>query len=196
MQKLKNFFIMTICIWLVYSCGYTPIFSSKNIKFKIVEIQKRGDANIAELFAESIKKNQNNLDGLEKISLIIDASKNKTTLVKDQSGKILSYKLEIIIKANAKRISSNEIIISKELSAASNFDNKDRKKKLEISQLSLLQTIISAGLVFLLPAYLIELSLGYRISIHLPFILTLTYVVLFPGLASFIFWIKGISIIG
>ena len=126
MQKLKNFFIMTICIWLVYSCGYTPIFSSKDIKFKIVEIQKRGDANIAELFAESIKKNQNNLDGLEKISLIIDASKNKTTLVKDQSGKILSYKLEIIIKANAKRISSNEIIISKELSAASNFDNKDR----------------------------------------------------------------------
>ena len=48
----------------------------------------------------------------------------------------------------------------------------------------------------MLPAYLIELSLGYRASIHLPFILTLTYVVLFPGLASFILWIKGISIIG
>ena len=71
-----------------------------------------------------------------------------------------------------------------------------RKKKLEISQLSLLQIIISAGLVFLFPAYLIELSLGYKTSIHLPFILILTYVVLFPGLASFIFWIKGISIIG
>ena len=71
-----------------------------------------------------------------------------------------------------------------------------RKKKLEISQLALLQTIISAGLLFLLPAYLIELALGYRVSIHLPFILTLTYVVFFPGLASFIFWIKGISIIG
>ena len=71
-----------------------------------------------------------------------------------------------------------------------------RKKKLELSQLSLLQTIISAGLVFLLPAYLIELTLGYRANIHLPFVLTLTYVVLFPGLASFILWIKGISIIG
>ena len=70
------------------------------------------------------------------------------------------------------------------------------KKKLEISQLSLLQTIISAGLVFLLPAYLIELSLGYKASINMPFVLTLTYVVLFPGLASFIFWIKGISLIG
>ena len=71
-----------------------------------------------------------------------------------------------------------------------------RKKNLGLSQISLLQIIISAGLIFLLPAYLIELALGYRTSIHLPFILTLTYVVLFPGLASFIFWIKGISIIG
>jgi len=71
-----------------------------------------------------------------------------------------------------------------------------RKKKLEISQLSLLQTIISAGLIFLLPAYLIELSLGHKANVNLPFILTLSYVVLFPGLASFILWIKGISIIG
>ena len=71
-----------------------------------------------------------------------------------------------------------------------------RKKKLELSQLSLLQTIITTGLIFLFPAYLIELSLGYKANINLPFVLTLTYVVLFPGLASFIFWIKGISIIG
>ena len=71
-----------------------------------------------------------------------------------------------------------------------------RKKKFELSQLSLLQMIISAGLILLLPAYLIEFALGYRVNIHLPFILTLTYVVLFPGLASFILWIKGISIIG
>ena len=71
-----------------------------------------------------------------------------------------------------------------------------KKKKLELSQLALLQTIISAGLIFLLPAYMIELALGNRVNIHLPFVLTLAYVVLFPGLASFIFWIKGISIIG
>ena len=59
-----------------------------------------------------------------------------------------------------------------------------------------IQMIISAGLILLLPVYLIEMALGYRANIHLPFILTLSYVVIFPGLASFIFWIKGISIIG
>jgi len=71
-----------------------------------------------------------------------------------------------------------------------------KKKKFNLSQISLLQTIISAGLVLLLPAYLVEMFLGYKADIHLPFILTLSYVVLFPGLASFFFWIKGISIIG
>ena len=71
-----------------------------------------------------------------------------------------------------------------------------RKKKFNLSQLSLLQTIISAGLILLLPAYLIEMLMGYRLNVNLPFVLTLSYVVIFPGLASFIFWIKGISIIG
>ena len=71
-----------------------------------------------------------------------------------------------------------------------------RKKKFKLSQISLLQTIISAGLILLLPAYIIEMSLGYKLNINLPFVLTLGYVVLFPGLASFICWIKGISIIG
>ena len=71
-----------------------------------------------------------------------------------------------------------------------------RKKKFELSQLSLLEVIISAGLILLIPAYLIEMSLGFKLNLNLPFVLTLSYVVIFPGLASFIFWIKGISIIG
>ena len=71
-----------------------------------------------------------------------------------------------------------------------------RKKKFELSHISFLQIIITAGLMLLLPAYLIEIALGYELNIHIPFILTLSYVVFFPGLVSFLFWIKGISIIG
>ena len=62
-----------------------------------------------------------------------------------------------------------------------------RKKKFELSQISLLQTIISAGLILLFPAYLIEMSLGYRLNINLPFILTLSYVVLFSWVCFLFF---------
>lgn len=71
-----------------------------------------------------------------------------------------------------------------------------KSKKLALSQISLLQVIITAGLIFLLPIYLIEGSLGYRPNLDMPFLFTLAFVVIFPGLSSFIFWIKGISIIG
>jgi drug/metabolite transporter (DMT)-like permease len=71
-----------------------------------------------------------------------------------------------------------------------------KRQKYEISQLSLLQVVISFGLIFLIPVYLIEYQIGFRINLDTPFILILSYVVLLPGLASFILWIKGISLIG
>ena len=71
-----------------------------------------------------------------------------------------------------------------------------RKKTYEISQIALLEIIIICGLVFLIPIYFIEMSSGNLIILSKPFILTLTYVVLFPGILAFLFWIKGIAIIG
>ena len=76
------------------------------------------------------------------------------------------------------------------------FSSLLKKKKYEISQISLLQVVIICGLMFLLPIYLLELYLGNTIKLNKPFYLTLTYVVFFPGILSFLFWIKGISIIG
>ena len=71
-----------------------------------------------------------------------------------------------------------------------------RKKTYEVSQIALLEVIIICGLLFLIPVYFIEMSLGNSITIDKPFVLTLTYVVLFPGILAFLFWIKGIAIIG
>ena len=71
-----------------------------------------------------------------------------------------------------------------------------KRKTFKISQISLLEVVIICGLFFLIPVYLTEMFMGNKIILGKPFYLTLTYVVIFPGLASFFFWIKGISIIG
>ena len=71
-----------------------------------------------------------------------------------------------------------------------------KKKTYEISQITLLEVVIITGLIFLIPIYFLEMNFGNKIIIDKPFILTLSYVVIFPGLASFFFWIKGIGIIG
>ena len=71
-----------------------------------------------------------------------------------------------------------------------------KSKKYKISQFSLLEIVIICGLIFLIPIYLIEMNMGNLIILGKPFYLILGYVVIFPGLAAFFFWIKGISIIG
>ncbi len=65
-----------------------------------------------------------------------------------------------------------------------------------VIELALLEIIIICGFIFLVPIYFIEMSFGNKIILGLPFILTLGYVVLFPGIFAFLFWIKGIDIIG
>ena len=71
-----------------------------------------------------------------------------------------------------------------------------KKKKHELSQLTLLEVVILFGFIFLIPIYFIEYQMGFRISLNQNFLIILFYVVLFPGLISFIFWIKGVSLIG
>ena len=71
-----------------------------------------------------------------------------------------------------------------------------RKKTYKVSQIALLEVIIICGFVFLIPVYFIEMSLGYKVVLNTPFVLTLAYVVLFPGIIAFLFWIKGIAFIG
>ena len=71
-----------------------------------------------------------------------------------------------------------------------------KKKKHELSQLGLLEVVISFGFIFLIPIYFIEYQMGYRIILDHNFYMILFYVVLFPGLISFIFWIKGVALIG
>tara|TARA_Y100001936_G_scaffold28496_1_gene26754 strand:- start:3954 stop:4868 length:915 start_codon:yes stop_codon:yes gene_type:complete len=71
-----------------------------------------------------------------------------------------------------------------------------KKRTYSVSQITLLEIIIICGLIFLVPVYFIEMSIGYKIVLEIPFILTITYVVLFPGIIAFLFWIKGIALIG
>ena len=72
-----------------------------------------------------------------------------------------------------------------------------KKKNYGLSPITLLQVVIGLGVIFLIPMYAIDyIYIGNRITINTNFILVLSYVVLLPGIISFFFWIKGVSLIG
>ena len=71
-----------------------------------------------------------------------------------------------------------------------------KKHKLKISQFSLIQLMVSVGILFLIPQYYYEQSIGLDINFNKAFFLILFYVVAFPAIAAYYCWQKGVEIIG
>ena len=71
-----------------------------------------------------------------------------------------------------------------------------KKHKFKVSQFSLIQLMVSAGILFLIPQFFYENYVGLKINFNISFFLILFYVVVFPAIAAYYFWQKGIEIIG
>ncbi len=71
-----------------------------------------------------------------------------------------------------------------------------KKNKFKLSQFSLIQIMVSVGLIFLVPQFLYEQSIGLDIKINKAFIFILLYVVIFPAIAAYYCWQKAIELIG
>ena len=56
--------------------------------------------------------------------------------------------------------------------------------------------MVSVGLIFLVPQFLYEQSIGLDIKINKASILILFYVVIFPAIAAYYCWQKAIELIG
>ena len=71
-----------------------------------------------------------------------------------------------------------------------------KKYQLKISQFSLIQLMVSIGILFLIPQYLYEQTIGLSVNFNKAFFLILFYVVVFPAIAAYYCWQKGVEIIG
>ena len=71
-----------------------------------------------------------------------------------------------------------------------------KKNKFQLSQFSLIQIMVTVGLIFLVPQFLYEKSIGLDMKINKASILILFYVVIFPAIAAYYCWQKAIELIG
>jgi drug/metabolite transporter (DMT)-like permease len=71
-----------------------------------------------------------------------------------------------------------------------------RTHKTELKYLSFMSVIISIGLIFLLPQFLLEFYNHKIIRFNIPVFLITSYVVVFAGLGSYILWNKAVVIVG
>ncbi len=125
MKEIKK--ASLIIFFLLLSCGYKPIYSSKNINFSIKEIQNENTP-LNNEFARSLKSFSNN-ENSNQIKIDIDSEKKIEIKSKDSKGNPNLYELRVTLKT----VIYNEVtgkILKKEFNQKLNFKNRDDKFQL------------------------------------------------------------------
>ena len=71
-----------------------------------------------------------------------------------------------------------------------------KKHNFKFSQFTLIQLMVSVGIIFLIPQFLYEKSIGLEVNFNKAFFIILFYVVVFPAIAAYYCWQKGVEMVG
>ncbi len=119
-------FIFLIFFLILSSCGYQPIYSTKNLNFTIGKVEKENNS-LNNKFAKSINA-LTNRESDKKINIKIESDKNIRVKSKDSKGNTLVLELEINLKF-INLASDNQV--QQSLSRKITYNNSDDKFKLK-----------------------------------------------------------------
>ncbi len=121
---MRNIFL--IIIFFVFTqCGFKPIFSTKEVNFKIENIKSNNRIDII----ESRLYYLNSTNPKFFYNLDINYYEAKSTLSKNSQGKPLLLRMEIKVKLLV--LENNKVILEKDY--INNFDYQNLDKKFELS---------------------------------------------------------------
>ena len=119
-------FIFLIFFLILSSCGYQPIYSTKNLNFTIGKVEKE-NTSLNNKFAKSINA-LTNRESDKKINIKIESDKKIRVKSKDSKGNTLVLELEINLKFT-NLDSDNQV--QQSLSRKITYNNSDDKFKLK-----------------------------------------------------------------
>ena len=130
-MKKINFLILsfTLLIFTSGCAGYKPIFSSKNVQYKINDHSIEGDKilgqNIYSKLYNAFQSNKND-QTLRSVSIFIKSSKNKSATSKDSDGKILEYRVTLNTEIHVKDYITDDEILNQTLVYSSTYKVQDQ----------------------------------------------------------------------
>ena len=120
-----NFFILLI---FITSCGYTPIFSNKNINFTIADIELTGNNKLNKILNNKLNIYKN-LNSEKKYYLKINTDINKKISSKDSKGNAKTFEFTVITNTNIQDEKGN--IREKLFIKSVNYNNSNNKFELK-----------------------------------------------------------------
>jgi len=148
---MKSFISIIILSVILTSCGFKPIYNTKNNNFEIVEIINKNE-NKNSFAIEKLITSLSNQNAVKKIKLELNYKQTFSTILKDSKGDPSKKKLSISVGLVVKNEQDN-VLINKSFSEEFSYDvqsNKFNMSQYEDSITSNLNNKISNDIIFLL----------------------------------------------
>ena len=139
MTKPRKIIALLALFLFFSSCGYTPIFSKKDVNFSIEKIEFLGVNDVKENINQALSSYKNKPGKTKQISLVITNSKNITIASKNSKGEAQTNKISVDV--NAKIILAENNIIEKNFSKSSIYDVTDRKSEQKLIENKLIENL-------------------------------------------------------
>ena len=139
MTKPRKIIALLALFLFFSSCGYTPIFSKKDVNFSIEKIEFSGNKDVKENINQAFSSYKNKPGKTKQISLVITNSKNITIASKNSKGEAQTNKISVDV--NAKIILAENNIIEKNFSKSSIYDVIDRKSEQKLIENKLIENL-------------------------------------------------------
>ncbi len=136
---IKKIVALNFLLILVYSCGFSPIYSTKDDAFLIQKISLEGDKNINRIFDKRLRNFTKNVTATKSFDISIFSNKEKNVTAKNKKGNPTQFSLRIEVEVilldnlNKKR--------QKKFTESSSYKNNDNKFDLKIYENNLTQNM-------------------------------------------------------
>ena len=139
MNNLKKILISLALLLFLLSCGYTPIFSKKDVNFSITKIEFLGDKDVRKNINNALSGYKNKPGKEKKIELVITNSKNTTIASKNSKGEAVTNKVSVDV--NVKIILTENNFIEKNFYKSSIYKAIDRKSEQKLIENKLIENL-------------------------------------------------------
>ena len=136
---IKKIIALNFLLILVYSCGFAPIYSTKNDAFSIQKISLEGDKNINRIFDKRLRNFTKNVTDTKSFDISIFSNQEKNVTAKNKKGNPTQFSLrievEIILLDNLNKKRQTKFTEN------SSYKNNDNKFDLKIYEKNLTQNM-------------------------------------------------------
>ena len=122
---IKKIIFFSFVIVFLNNCGYTPIYSKKNLNFEIETLTTTGEAKVNKILLNKLNIYSDIPNAQRALKLLINSKTTKSTITKDKKGNPTQFSMNLLVTMKITDDKNNTM--ETKFSESSTYDNSNNK---------------------------------------------------------------------